>query len=48
MWKMSYLEYIKLFYTDRTEEEMSDEELEALYAEHRDRLNEWANKLNLH
>ena len=50
---MSYLEYMRAFdalYRERTEyeeEALEDEELEALYAEHTDRLREWANKLEL-
>ena len=54
VWKMSYLEYMRAFdalYNERTEyeteAELEDEELEALFAEHTERLREWANKLEL-
>ena len=47
VWKMSYLDYIKQFYHDREEEEMEEDELDIIYREHTERLNDWANKLNL-
>ena len=47
MWKMSYLDYIKNFYTDREDEEMDEEEIAIIYAEHTERIAEWANKLDL-
>ena len=53
VWKMSYLEYMQAFDSLWREkeayeaEELEDEELEALYAEHTERLREWANKLEL-
>ena len=47
MWKMSYLDYIRNFYTDREDEEMDEEEIAIIYAEHTERIAEWANKLKL-
>ena len=47
IWKMSYLDYIRNFYTDKEDEEMDEDELERTYLEHTERLNEWANKLDL-
>ena len=50
---MSYLEYMQAFDSLWREkevyeaEELEDEELEALYEEHTERLREWANRLEL-
>ena len=48
VWKASYAEYIALFVDSCIrDEEMDEDELERTYLEHTERLNEWANKLDL-